>query len=161
MADTKYTQKSEIKAGPGTKEGMDLPKERKYLYSHPNLGKKRPLETWPRTTEIHCDNCSYPIPGIPSSICENFNDTLREFECFAFYCDDSCALAKLYERMSFQLTQQLMDTNLFHLKLNTVVRGAVQDLGQYPRLPKTELKKFGGSLSIEEYRQRTVADIVH
>lgn len=104
---------------------------------------------WPARTKICCWWCTEPFQTCPVAIPTKINHTKREVECYGVFCSHGCAKAYMLKdkgclRDSMRHAQDLM---WLHKELSG--SGPEHTLTAPPR---QTLKKFGGSLSIQDFR---------
>tara|TARA_Y100001937_G_scaffold99864_1_gene136482 strand:- start:5729 stop:6700 length:972 start_codon:yes stop_codon:yes gene_type:complete len=101
---------------------------------------------WPAATDKHCWNCTFPFDGIPLAVPAKHHKSGIFTGCFGIFCSFNCARRYLLNRNSQESWQQLQLLSLLHKKI----------LGQTVRIPPAYpfqvLDRFGGYMSIEEYR---------
>ena len=102
-------------------------------------------EPWPQTTDVWCWHCAHPfdtmpIPGV--SRCEQ-----SKFVCFGCFCSPQCFRAYAVENRPLLWTQDVM---LFSSFISNTF-GIIEETKR-PAPPRSLLKVFGGTLTIEEFR---------
>ena len=102
------------------------------------------VRTIPETSDVACFWCCHPFTNRP--VVRPIRDTGEYLIVEGNYCCPECNLADLFEsRRDFHtLWEQVA---LLHRVYGETCQGKI-----YPAPPKTVLKLFGGTLSIEEYR---------
>lgn len=113
---------------------------------------------WPRSTSVWCRWCCSPFTGPPVSVPRwKIKKTFFVSGC---YCSYSCAAAHLFFRGDITEDDKWESYNLLHLlrkkilNINTTDKISLAD-------PQELLHKFGGHLSVEEFRERTKETHIH
>ena len=104
---------------------------------------------YPETTEINCWWCSHPFDDVPVSLPHKYSN--GRFNVYGVFCSYNCACSynfadedshndKVWERYSLLnlLYKKIHDCKVIKVKMAA---------------PRQTLKKFGGPLSIEEFRK--------
>lgn len=131
--------------------------DKKISCIHPNLndGKKQDLTKLPRSTNIYCWQDSHPFTGTPFFMCSQINNDLEEYSCNGFFCSISCVLTYLIERSNNRSDMLHMNTLQMYERQSRMIPETKGQLFK-PRFSKNYLKIFGGTMSIEEYRSKTL-----
>lgn len=101
--------------------------------------------SWPRSTDIHCWWCTEAFSCMPCSI--PVSRTNGVFQCKGVFCSWECAKAFLIKDPMYSC----VDRGGWLLLLAKRVCGP-QVTGITAAPPRQALKKFGGSLTIEQFR---------
>jgi hypothetical protein len=104
---------------------------------------------WPQETDECCRLCTEPFEGVPFGIPVRFDDKHNIYSCWGLFCSVHCALR--YNK-SFNRGGKTSLTDVWIRQLaieefkvpKNVIRAAP---------PVEMLKKFGGSLTIDEFRK--------
>jgi hypothetical protein len=99
-------------------------------------------------TDIACWWCTYKFETLPCFIPERYNNNNfdNNFYVFGCFCSFSCAMAYNLELNDYKIC----DRNSLIKKLYCTITGKNDDIPIAP--PKEILQKYGGILTIEEYR---------
>lgn len=110
--------------------------------THPLLG-----SSWPASTDIHCWHCCHGFKGAPIGIP---HQRLKNgiYACHGVYCSWECAKAALLRDKKYYTGGTDRVSWLMHLAKNLSGRRHVETAP-----PKELLIKFGGPISIDEFRQ--------
>tara|TARA_Y100001970_G_scaffold287762_1_gene413208 strand:+ start:1562 stop:2632 length:1071 start_codon:yes stop_codon:yes gene_type:complete len=102
---------------------------------------------WPTSTSISCFWCTEPFDGCPISLPIKYvNNTFHVDGCF---CSVECAAAYNFEHTDSTLVWERNSLlNLLYIKMFNDVK-----IGIKPAPPRRSLKKFGGILTIKEFRK--------
>ena len=101
---------------------------------------------WPSSTSIDCLWCTFPFNNKPVGLpLKKEND---KFTMFGNFCCAGCAAAYNFDNTStqFELWERYSFLNYIYGKGNNSIKIAP---------PRLALKKFGGKLSIDEFRSKT------
>ena len=102
---------------------------------------------WPRRTDLCCWWCTEPFATCPLAIPDRVHSGV--YECFGVFCSYGCAKTYLVKDVSYardQMTRSQLLTKLYkHLSGDDVS-------DQVGAPPRQTLQKFGGTLSIEDFR---------
>lgn len=100
---------------------------------------------WPKTTNIWCWWCCYPFETMPCFIPTKYDSLRARFKITGNFCSWNCAKSYIcFDGLGSRRKDMHMFTSLmFHLKLPVNIKLA-------PR--KEVLKRFGGTITIEEFR---------
>ena len=107
----------------------------------PNVKK---IKSWPLKTDLNCWYCSHSFKCRPVSIAEEFRDDTWYVK--GVFCSFSCAQSHIIRE------SHATQTRLFLLKAFAKVCFDIGDIGT-PSPPFYTLKKFGGHLSIKQFRE--------
>lgn len=104
---------------------------------------------WPTHTKIYCWNDGESFNTTPIMIPRNVDILIEEFSNFeGVFCNIGCALRWLKDQGSTDIPMRVMKFGIFISKVLNL------DLKEMRvAYPKIMLKKFGGNLTIERYRQ--------
>ena len=117
-------------------------------YHLSRLSSQGTTEPWPQSTEICCWHCTEPFDGQPIGIPLKY-DPNGTIVCDGNFCSYGCALTHVFtHRTSFREYQ----TKLMLLQVAREVHGIEFVV---PAPPPLALQKFGGHLSIDEFRSVT------
>jgi hypothetical protein len=107
---------------------------------------------WIRHTDISCFWCCHNFNHTPWGIPIKYDYYSKIFTLFGIYCSPNCALAYLLqnENNSTALWENVSLLNLLHYKVYKTDENIV------PAPDKICLKKFGGPLTVEQYRSLTL-----
>ena len=106
-----------------------------------------------RSTDIVCWHCTHPFKNTPKSVPVNYNKSKQTFEVVGVFCSWGCAKTWMSTRVEY-------NTPIKRMWLYEMARkhyGYDKDV-IYPAPDPWVLKKFGGSLSIEEFREMSKMD---
>lgn len=117
------------------------------------------LDEWPKCTNIHCYWCTEPFNwspiGLPFEYIPNSSGS-STIRTEGVYCSFNCAMAHNLEKRDNITSDR---SSLLHLVFYQIHRSnsllhnpSFEDYTITPSLPRETLKKFGGPLTIEEYR---------
>ena len=110
------------------------------------LGAHTNKTEWPRETDVACWNCTFAFDGIPISAPQRLDPRTKKLVgCFGVFCSFNCAKRHLLTKPNSW--QQLQLLTFLHKK----VLGNVVKITAAP--PSQVLERFGGYMSIEEYRK--------
>ena len=119
-------------------------------YSEALLKEFNNINKWPESTSIHCWWCAHSFSSVPCSIPEKIID--NDFIVYGNYCSPECAAAYLFNNNKRgNISEKL---SLLHL----LYKDIYQDKSIEQAYPREVLQKFGGPLSIEEFRNNHVMD---
>lgn len=109
----------------------------------------RETETWPQRTHCFCWWDSHPFTSQPVAIPTSYNPVNKTFQVMGCFCSFQCALAyKKYDR-----NLDSVDTSLLYFFFNKITPSKVNVTNLKPAPPRQMLNIFGGSLSIDQYRE--------
>ena len=102
---------------------------------------------WPSNTSISCYWCCHEFDNAPLSIPMNYNNITNMFDVYGCFCSLECAAAFNFEHNDNidEMWERYSLINLLNRKL-----GLANMVHRAP--PKLSLKKFGGYLSIDKFR---------
>ena len=110
------------------------------------LGAHTDKKHWPRETQVACWNCTFPFDGIPIATPRRIDVRTRILVgCYGVFCSFNCAKRHLLEKSNSW--QQLQLLTYLHKK----VLGNVVKISAAP--PSQVLDRFGGYMTIDEYRK--------
>lgn len=122
-----------------------LDKDVVYFY-HPVFGDPT-VTTWPRHTEICCLHCCDSFDTTPIPTVRRFDEVRNIYHVYGIYCSVNCAKRALMETEPNLSTTRLLYFN--HMCRNVFgIHEATK-----PAPPKIRLRRFGGDLTIEEFRK--------
>lgn len=108
----------------------------------------RESERWPQRTQVFCWWDSHPFTTMPIAIPTSYNQVNQSFCVYGCFCSFQCALAyKKYDR-----NLDSVDTSLLYFFFNKITNNKVNLSNLKPAPPRQMLSIFGGSLSIDQYR---------
>ena len=112
------------------------------------LGAHTSRKEWPLSTEVACWNCTFAFDAIPIAIPEKLDRaTGRLSGCFGVFCSFNCARRHCLQTNGHSGMQKIQLLSDLHRKL----------LGNFVRIkpapPFQVLARFGGYMSIDEYRK--------
>ena len=103
-------------------------------------------EPWPQTTKFVCWHCTEPFATQPIGVPVRINATSNEIVCDGNFCSYSCALTHTFSAKTtfheYKKKQMLM-------QVAREIHGITEVT---PAPPMLSLQKFGGPLSIQEFR---------
>jgi hypothetical protein len=133
-------------------EGSKIPIQRT-----PRQGTVRVVEggsNWPTTSATLCWHCCHPFAGPPVPMPIRFDDKLRLYHVTGTFCSWPCV--KAYNNESASYKRQVDSTLItkFYRECTRVTAkpGAPQAIHIRAAPPRLALRAFGGSMSIEEFR---------
>lgn len=101
------------------------------------------LEIWPNKTNILCWWCCHSFDGIPVPCPFDYDEIRKRYLINGIFCSWSCSAAySIKEYANLSLIYQMRNEYEPDLEQNDIIVA----------LPKFCLGKFGGSMTIEEYR---------
>lgn len=98
-------------------------------------------------TNIACWWCTYNFDNLPSFIPERYSD--NKFYVFGCFCSFGCATAYNISLNDYKVP----DRNSLIKKLYYTIKGVNDEIPVAP--PREVLEKFGGPLTVEEYRKNS------
>jgi hypothetical protein len=98
--------------------------------------------------EVCCHHCCETFSGIPIGLPQKFNDLKKKMKLSGIYCSFECALGGNRE-INDQRTLFRKSELLYYRKM---LFGIDMSKGLKEAPPRTFLKKFGGALDIDEFR---------
>jgi len=119
---------------------------------------------WPKKTDKKCHNCSYPFEGIPVPLPIHKDELRNIYYCSGNFCSWQCSKAFNMRETSpagkgnrnMYISILAYKTWIKILKDTPEIYDSVKSFCFYkidPARPRFELQDFGGSLTIEEYRE--------
>lgn len=109
-------------------------------------------DEWPRNTSLSCRWCCSPFTGPPVSIPRWFINQV--FFVYGCYCSYSCAVAHLFFRGDITDDDRWESNHLLHLLRKKILK--ISETRRIePAPPQEVLQKFGGHLSVDEFRDVT------
>ena len=109
------------------------------------------LIKWPKSTSTCCWYCCHAFETVPVCIPVTYDTLQNVFEVFGIFCSWNCAKAYVQSTYSSESSEQLM-------WMRIMAREVFQtNLGVFsPAPPRMFLKMFGGHLTIEEFRAKSI-----
>ena len=118
-----------------------------HISHHFNYNAKN--NNWPKFSKICCWNDSEAFENVPIMIPRDVDIMIEEFRNFeGVFCSVGCALRWLKDQGSTDIPMRIMKFGIF---ISKVLKLELLDCRV--AYPKIMLKKFGGLLTIEQYRQ--------
>ena len=108
---------------------------------------------WPQRTDVHCWHCAHGFDSFPVGIPLAKRDGVYTLQ--GVYCSFACMKAANSARPSHE---RALSGQLIHEMLREVY-GVLTVVNKAP--PKQMLAKFGGSMSIEEFRQSSAVKSIN
>ena len=102
-------------------------------------------------TNIACWWCTFMFDTLPCFIPERYND--NKFYVFGCFCSFSCASAYNVALCDYKV----FDRNSLLIRLYQIITGKYGDIQIAP--PKEVLERYGGSITIDEFRNRNKTSI--
>jgi len=133
---------------------IDIPDERIVIKQKRKTRKKiiedsdriyKVLLDWPKTTNLLCWWCCHPFETSPKCIPTGYDNKRERFQVTGNFCSWNCAKSFTLDEFPLQIS------NL--TRLIQKIHGFIPEIISAP--PKILLKSFGGSMSIDEYRDNT------
>lgn len=117
-----------------------------------------PLNTWPERTGFACWHCCHtfdalPIP-IPKSKRLGENDALSTYTVYGIFCSCNCAVTYILERNTYD--QQLLLMRFKEMMIRVFGMLSTDVFALEPAPPRIFLTMFGGHLTIEEFRAKSL-----
>ena len=111
-----------------------------------NMSSNGTSDKWPESTDVVCLWCCHTFENTPWGIPYKFSN--GKFTLFGNFCTANCSLAYLLNNYKDDETlwEKIALINLFYFKVYGVYKNLT------PSYDKLCLKMFGGTLSIDEYR---------
>jgi len=110
--------------------------------------------TLPLKSDCWCWWCSHPFDTQPAYIPEHYDNVKDVFYLAGNFCSWNCAKSYLYSQKSIKVGMRCSLLSLLRRKLQgKMVRDCIR-----PAPPREVLKVFGGSLTIEEFRNNNTCD---
>ena len=112
------------------------------------FGESNKKGTWPKSTHISCFWCCYSFEGIPWGIPHKYEND--KFVSFGIFCSPECASA-----YNFNVDTEYDEIWERYSLLNLLVSEVVESFEGIVKMapPKLCLEKFGGIMTIDEYRE--------
>jgi hypothetical protein len=121
-------------------------------------------KSWPEKTNIHCWWCCYSFNSIPIPLPRKTNNIkslnpndkdVENFEVKGCFCSFNCALAysNTYDYKNLQYLVLYFFKRIYKLNNPSYSKEFIRNFSIKPAPPKEILEKFGGSVSILEYRK--------
>jgi len=104
---------------------------------------------WPRKVNIRCWWCTYPFDTVPCGIPFSYNSDITEYKVFGCFCGFNCAFGYLLSHIEDKKWEK---TSLLHL-LYKDIHGKYEPID--PAFPKEVLIDYGGTMTIEEFRNES------
>ena len=109
------------------------------------------LIEWPQTTSTCCWYCCHAFETVPVCIPVTYDTLQNVFEVFGIFCSWNCAKAYVQSTYSSESSEQLMWMRIMAREVFKM------NLGVFPPAPpRMFLKMFGGHLTIEEFRAKSI-----
>ncbi len=113
---------------------------------------------YPDSTDIHCWWCCHQFQGKPVGLPKKMYGTAECFQSIGCFCSFGCACA--YAKNDRELNSSLALLNsVYRYEMKAKRKGDVQEGGNaattervVPAPPRETLQKFGGQMTIEEFR---------
>lgn len=105
------------------------------------------------TTNISCWHCTYPFKGTPKTVPVSYNKSKQSFEVVGVFCSWGCAKTWMSTRVEY-------NTPIKRMWLYEMARkhyGYDKDV-IYPAPDPWVLKRFGGPMTIDAFRELTKND---
>ena len=118
------------------------------------------LQDWPKSTKVACWYCTEKFKGRPFCLPVDFDATTTEWRLKGCFCSVQCTLAYIqdYHSQDYLFSNMLSWTKLFarmYFGITNVTRAPSRCL----------LKKFGGHISIQQFRQhnekKETIEVIH
>lgn len=121
------------------------------LFSHQLTLDPERFQQWPHTSELCCWWCTEQFGTTPVCIPKKRNEETAVFEVYGVFCGGPCGLAYIMrESRASDLHQIMMDYRFLLIEVFGCHPPSVFDMRPAP--PREALTKFGGHLSIGEFR---------
>jgi hypothetical protein len=115
------------------------------------LGAHTDRNEWPSSTNVACWNCSHTFDGIPLAIPGGLHKRKNILiGCYGVFCSFNCAKRYCMNRNRHNSIEQLQLLTYLHKK----ILGNTARI--FPASPFQVLEKYGGYMSIEEYRKNFI-----
>ncbi len=112
------------------------------------LGAHTDRTQWPSSTTVACWNCTHTFDGIPIAIPGRLHPKKNILiGCYGVFCSFNCAKQYCMNKNRHDSMQQLQLLSLLHKR----ILGNTARI--FPAAPFQVLDKYGGYMSIEEYRK--------
>ena len=115
------------------------------------LGAHTTVEEWPRSTEVQCWNCTFAFDTIPIAIPSAYKHG-RFMDCNGVFCSFNCAKRYMFQSIRHQAT--LYERCQLLTLLHKTVVGHTTAIKPAPAFQV--LKRFGGYMEIDEYRDNFI-----
>lgn len=117
----------------------------KYSLYHNRFGKRK-NHAWPMTTDLACLHCSYNFSTQPVPLVKDYDELKNIFYTYGQFCSINCVKSYIIEHENNISTKRMlffnhMIRNVFDVKIPVK-----------PAPPRIRLEKFGGDLSIDDFR---------
>lgn len=137
-----YVRPIEIKCRSFVHQKLD---EKYCHFYHPVFGNPESNQ-WPRKTDIACLNCTEYFDNEPYTSVRKYDDIKNVYYVYGIFCSLNCVKGYMLEHEPALSTLRLlyftqMCKNVYNIHYSIK-----------PALPRMRLKKFGGDLTIEQYR---------
>lgn len=109
------------------------------------------LIKWPSTTSTCCWYCCHAFETVPVCIPVSYDTIQNVFEVFGIFCSWNCAKAYVQSTYSSESSEQLMWMRIMARDVFNTNLGVFS-----PAPPRMFLKMFGGHLTIEEFREKSI-----
>ena len=119
-------------------------------YSEVLLKEFSNINKWPEKTCINCWWCSHSFDSIPCSIPEKIIN--NNYLVYGIFCSPECAAAHLFNNNKIDNISEKFSL------LNLLYKDIYSDNVIEQAYPKEVLRKFGGPLTIEEFRNNHIMD---
>jgi hypothetical protein len=114
-------------------------------FYHPSFGNPS-ITQWPSRTEVSCLHCCESFETVPVPTVRRYDELKNIYYVYGIYCSVNCAKSALIECESSLSTTRLLYFN--HMCRSVFgIKEAVP-----PAPPRIRLQRFGGDLSIEQFR---------
>lgn len=120
--------------------------ENRTLFYHPSFGDPS-IKQWPRETTIACLHCCDQFTTVPVPNVRRYDELRNIYYVYGIYCSANCAKTALMETEPSLSTTRL----LYFSHMCRAVFGLHEAI--VPAPPRIRLKKFGGDLTTEQFRQ--------
>ena len=114
------------------------------------LGAHTTREQWPEKTDVACWNCTFEFDAIPIAVPKSLRHRKHFDKCYGVFCSFNCAKRYVITQNNFDMWSQLQLLSLLHKR----VLGCTVKV--IPAPPRQALLRFGGYLSIDEYRKNNI-----
>ena len=122
------------------------------LHSHNVTLDKTPFPAWPRTTDAHCWCCAHGFDTVPVSIPKSATplSAKQYYSVYGVFCSLNCAQRNILDANTHDQAELIMRLNSLCVNVYGMSADSVRTAKASP--PRQFLTKFGGHLSIEEFR---------
>ena len=136
----------------------------KYIMKQSELAKKKEFKisrviqqfedvnsknTWPENTDIHCWWCCHSFENSPKTLPYKYDSITKRFRVMGYFCSWECVKAYNLDITDARVGQR----NSYLSQMILQIYGSLLTIKSAP--PRQALTKFGGYLSIEEFRDST------